>query len=803
MKNNFSKFKFLFLIFYLILQSQNVHAKEVNIKAIEILTKEEGNIIIGNNNAEAKIPGEFEIYADKLTYDKKKDFLAAEGNVLVKDLLKDIKIKSNRINFDKFNNKIFSSGKTFFNINDKYEIESEDVNYIINEALISSIKLTKVTDDSNNKISLYSFIYDDFSKVLKGKDIRMIDSDKNEYLLEQGMIKLDEYTLLGKDIKVFLDNKIFDNPENEPKLKGNSVFYKNNETIIKKGIFTSCKENNNCPPWSITSKEIKHDKTKKQIDYKNAWLKVYNLPVMYFPKFLHPDPSVERQSGFLIPKMINSKKLGSSLTVPYFNVISESSDLTYKPRIFSSNEILLQTEYRKVTKNSSHIIDTGLNNDESISKDTKTHFFSNSYIELDNQFFDENLLFIKLEKISNDNYSSIYGLEGTSPIINDTSTLESVIEFTGNKNDLFFEVSAESYEKMNLSNNDRYEFVYPNYSLSKSFDLDDNFFNYLEVISSGNQKKHTTNIYEGIQINDFLIQSNNFILKDTLNSNFRTLIKNVNTKGKNSTIYKNETQSEILSNFIYDISLPLRKTEEKYTKFLTPKLSLRYGPNSTKNIQSKDRQLNIDNLFSLNRIGVDEDIESGKSFTIGNEFLIKDSSEKDIFVIDLGTVFREKENLNLPSNNTLRRSQSDVVGEVAFTPTDNFSLDYNFSIKNDLDEANLHLIKNEFRINNFVNTFEFYEENNELGNESHYTNTMKYEANKNNFFSYRTRKNKKTNLTEFYDLIYEYKNDCLIASIRYNKEYYSNEVLEPTENLFFNLTLIPLGTTNTDNLIEN
>ena len=247
----------------------------------------------------------------------------------------------------------------------------------------------------------------------------------------------------------------------------------------------------------------------------------------------------------------------------------------------------------------------------------------------------------------------------------------------------------------------------------------------------------------------------------------------------------------------------MRKTEEKYTKFLTPKLSLRYSPNSTKNIQSKDRQLNIDNLFSLNRIGVDEDIESGKSLTIGNEFLIKDSSEKDIFVIDLGTVFREKENLNLPSNNTLRRSQSDVVGEVVFTPTDNFSLDYNFSIKNDLDEANLHLIKNEFRINNFVNTFEFYEENNELGNESHYTNTMKYEANKNNFFSYRTRKNKKTNLTEFYDLIYEYKNDCLIASIRYNKEYYSNEVLEPTENLFFNLTLIPLGTTNTDNLIEN
>ena len=80
---------------------------------------------------------------------------------------------------------------------------------------------------------------------------------------------------------------------------------------------------------------------------------------------------------------------------------------------------------------------------------------------------------------------------------------------------------------------------------------------------------------------------------------------------------------------------------------------------------------------------------------------------------------------------------------------------------------------------------------------------MTYQANSSSFFSYRTRKNKKTNLTEFYNLIYEYKNDCLVASINYNKEYYSNDILAPSENLFFNLTLIPLGTTNTDNLIKN
>ena len=54
----------------------------------------------------------------------------------------------------------------------------------------------------------------------------------------------------------------------------------------------------------ITSKEIKHDKNKKQLVYKDAVLKVYNVPVLYFPKFFHPDPTVDRQSGFLKPSLV-------------------------------------------------------------------------------------------------------------------------------------------------------------------------------------------------------------------------------------------------------------------------------------------------------------------------------------------------------------------------------------------------------------------------------------------------------------------------------------------------------------------
>ena len=44
----------------------------------------------------------------------------------------------------------------------------------------------------------------------------------------------------------------------------------------------------------------------------------------------------------------------------------------------------------------------------------------------------------------------------------------------------------------------------------------------------------------------------------------------------------------------------------------------------------------------------------------------------------------------------------------------------------------------------------------------------------------------KLNLTEFYDLVYEYKNDCLIAGIKYKKTYYEDRDLKPTKIVVHN-----------------
>ena len=465
---------------------------------------------------------------------------------------------------------------------------------------------------------------------------------------------------------------------------------------------------------------------------------------------------------------------------------------------------MLQTEFRKVTKNSNHIADFSINKNDNDNKNgRKTHFFSNSEFNLDTDYFDESLLNLNIEKVSNDNYTQLYSLESTSPIIRNTSVLENLLEFSGSRDDFDLNISFETYESMNKLNSDKYEFIYPNYSLTKDVKLENAYFNNIELSSSGNQKKFNTNVYEGVQVNDLLFSNDDTISKFGFKNNFSGIFKNVNSDGKNSSKFKDKAQSELLTMLTYDASLPLIKKGNKYTNLLTPKLSLRHSPNDTKNLKNEERLLTSDNIFSLNRLGFDETIEGGTSLTIGLDYEKNNKDTNDNFLRSkIGTVFRDEINENLPITSTLNKKQSDVVGELNFNPNKILQFDYNYSINDSLDEVNMHKLKNTFTVNNFVNEFTFYEENNLIGNKSYYENNFTYNINQNSSLTFKTRENKTDNLTEYYNLIYEYKNDCLTASLRYNKEYYTNDALKPNEELFFNITLVPLGSTQTESIID-
>ena len=93
---------------------------------------------------------------------------------------------------------------------------------------------------------------------------------------------------------------------------------------------------------------------------------------------------------------------------------------------------------------------------------------------------------------------------------------------------------------------------------------------------------------------------------------------------------------------------------------------------------------------------------------------------------------------------------------------------------------------------NFNTTFNFIEEDGIVGDTNTLENTTTFKFDEQNHLSFNTRRNRKIDLTEYYNLIYEYKNDCLVAGIKYNKTYYEDRDLKPSENIRFTITLSPL-----------
>ena len=93
-----------------------------------------------------------------------------------------------------------------------------------------------------------------------------------------------------------------------------------------------------------------HDNNKKTIYYDNAVIKVYDIPIFYFPKLSHPDPTVDRRSGFLPPSYTDTKNLGSGFSLPYYWAINKDKDLTFTNKIFVNENPLFLGSTDKLLK---------------------------------------------------------------------------------------------------------------------------------------------------------------------------------------------------------------------------------------------------------------------------------------------------------------------------------------------------------------------------------------------------------------------------------------------------------------------
>ena len=791
---------YLIISIFFLTFSNILCAEEFKFEATEIEILNDGNLLKAKNGVGIKIDENIKISAENFTYNKTNSLLEVVGNVEIFDLINKIFIVGEKFDYNKKDDIITSKKNTNITIDNEYFVNTKNLTYFRNAKKISSNTLTKITDLNENIFKTENFLYDLKKGTFVGKSLTFIDNKNNNHFFNNAIVNLKEKKILGKDYSLIFNKETFGNSDNDPRLKGNTVYIDKNSTKITKGVFTTCKKKKDaCPPWVISAEEVKHDKNKKIINYKNAWLKVYDKPVFYFPKFFHPDPTVKRQSGFLTPSLLSNTSLGSSIKLPYYFVVANNSDLTFKPRFFSEENILINTEFRQVNKNTEHIFDFGLNKKNMFADNSssKTHFFSKSKLDLRLEAFDLSDLELKIQQTSNGTYLKTYDLD--SPLIGSTSSLNSSLNFQAYSEDLSIESSVEVFEDLSIENkSDKYEYIFPSFSVTKIIGNNFNGDFYLET--NGTKKQYDTNINETSLINNLIYESNKVVSEFGLLNNYDIILKNVNYESKNSKKLKDKKDSELLSAIMFTTTYPLRKNGDNFNSFFTPKISMRYSPNKTKNMTTDDRRIDINNIFSLNRIGVNNAIEGGKSITVGSSYKIQDKNNDELISLNLGSVFRDVRDADLPTRSTIGNKSSNIVGELNISPNKYLNINYDFSLDNSLDRSNYDLINAEFSVNNFVTSFEFLEENNELGSESYFGNKTSYIIDDRNLLKFNTRKNRKTDLTEFYNLVYQYQNDCLVAAIEYSKDYYTDKDLQPSEQIFFSLTIVPFSKTTSPNL---
>ena len=780
MKNKF----FLFIVFFLLLVLKNIFlfAGELNIDSTTVQLDKNSKTVVLRGEVRAEDDLNNVLFADFARYNKDSDQLETSGNTKI----------------------ITSEG---------FEIEGNNILFDNKNKVISSNDFTTIIDKDGNNIAVEMFNYQIEKNSFSSKgNIKLIDIKNNEYKFSEIFIDEKSGNIAGSDVKVFLNDKdIKQNKDNEPRLFANSMTLNKGQSVFEKGVFTFCKDmgEDSCPPWELRAEKINHNITNKTIYYDNAVIKIYDFPIFYTPKFSHPDPTVKRRSGFLVPSFYDNTTVGTGITVPYFWSIAQDKDLTFTPKIYNREHPLLLAEYRQNFKNSNLIVDAG--HTKGYKKKTNTkfpgsrlHLFSKFFTNFNKDPDTANELELNLQHVSNDTYLKIHDVN-TALADDSINILENTLNYTFQDEDLFFGATFSAFENLNITDNKKYEYLLPFLTFEKNLIADDKL-GYFDLSTNVQVRNYDINSQTEFLINDINWKSNKWINKLGIENRFESLVKSVNYNASKTDEYKSEGSVAELSGALgYSAELGLYKNNNllKTNHLFKPKMLVRYAPGHMRDIN--EGRLTYSNLYELNKTNEIDVIENGLSTSIGFEY-IKSKLQKDsgigaqLFSFSAGQVISPDENKDMPSSTSMDQNFSDVVGQSSLNVRDNVKINYNFAIDQGYSEINYSELGAVFDMGKTKFNVNYLEEKNHIGSNEFVKTEIGYDVNDSNTLSFSTKRNLVTNSAEFYNLSYDYINDCLKAGIVFRREFYNDRDIEPDNQLMFRISLVPFAEINTPNV---
>ena len=459
---------------------------------------------------------------------------------------------------------------------------------------------------------------------------------------------------------------------------------------LSRGVYTTCDlcaKNPSAPPlWQIRARTMTEDLVNKRIEYHDAFLDMYGIPVMYFPYFSNADPSVKRASGFLVPSIGSASHIGAFATIPYYWVIDPQSDATFAPTLATSAGPNLDTQYRRRFNDGTLSVNASLGYDQS---QPQAAIFAKGRFA-----YDENWRYgFDIDRASSETYMRDFHISGWQDI------LTSQIYAEGFGQGAYSKIDARAYQGL-ASSVDQAElpYVLPRYeysffgepdALGGRFSLDVNSFNVLREIGTNTQRAGGSANWERPfrgQLGD--------LWNVTLHLDAASYVANDLNKQPNYSTVASDATARAQPTGAVMVRWPLLRTASMGSQLIEPIAQLVVGPNTGSsgankyipNEDSLDFEFTDANLFALNKFpGIDR-LEGGVRANVGLH--TNWTWNGTVFDGLIGQSYRLHKDDTFPVGSGLEDNTSDIVARASLSPTSWLDLTSRFRL--DHENLNVH-----------------------------------------------------------------------------------------------------------------
>ena len=447
---------------------------------------------------------------------------------------------------------------------------------------------------------------------------------------------------------------------------------------LSRAIYSTCnlcaKDPTKAPLWDIRAREAVQDVDNKRIEYRDAVVDIYGVPVLYLPYLTHPDPTQKRSSGFLVPSFgAGSKNLGAFVNIPYYIVLDDQSDLTLTGIITQRADQALQFGYRQ-RFNDGKITINGSVSDENLK--FNGHVFAKGDFAINEEFrwgFDIN-------RSTSATYLRDYRIAPNVPVLASSVFVEGFGQGSYTRTDM------RLYQSLTATTvTGKLPYVLPrtvyNYfgeqdRLGGRFTLESGAFNVLRNLGTKTQRANLnldwsrpfTGPVGDLWKLDFHVDSSAY------NANNLNLLPNYSAISSASTTQAMPTAS-------LELRWPLQRTAGDYgTQLIEPILkgfisskSPSYANGRIPNEDALEAEFTDQTLFARNRFQGNDRLEGGlraamalhASWTFPNGALVD-----GLF----GQSFRTQKDMAFSQYSGLQGTRSDYVSKLSFTPIPQFDL---------------------------------------------------------------------------------------------------------------------------------